>query len=803
MQLNFKRDVLPHLVGIAIFYAIVVVYFAPVVLQDQVIMQGDILKWEGSAREALDFREATGEEALWTNSVFGGMPAYFVSLEFAGDITNALVSVITLGLPHPVNSLFLGMVVMYVLMLTFGVRPFFAIIASVAFALSSYNLLSLAAGHNAKIWAICLMPLILLGIHLAFKKKLLLGAAVLALGLLLQLKFNHVQITYYTLIMAVIYVIVRLVYDWKKEGLAQLGKIIAFLTIGALLAVGGNIGRLATALEYAPYSTRGEATLESAAAGLDKDYAFSWSNGKLETLTLLVPNFYGGGSSTPLGENTASEKALRSNGLDPSQINGFLQGAPTYWGDQPFTGGPIYGGVILVFLAFIGIWAAPKQSLYTFGVIIILSLLLSWGKNLSWFNYLLFDVLPGYNKFRAVSMALGMTLFAIPALAAISLERIYRSKDFKPLYIAGASVGGLLLLLAIGAGVFRFEGTADAGLPDWLIGALREDRKSMLSASAWRSLGLVAASFALIYFALKNKISDIALGLGIFALVTIDLWTVNKQYLNDDSFQANPTRAYFAETPADQEIAKDGDYFRVLDLTEGLSTTGKSPYRFHSLGGYHGAKMRRYQDLLDNRLNFELNDFVKKAQEGDFDFAGIQTINMMNTKYVVAGTAVNSVFENPEANGPAWVPSQIVSVQTNQEEMDELGRIDTKTQATVNSSEFGEINAGSGQITHTSYKPNELKYQAEMSSEGLAVFSEIYYPEGWIATIDGTETEILRTNYLLRGLMIPAGAHEIVFKFEPKSYTATKTPMIIFQYLIVLSLIAGLFFTFKEKNERG
>ncbi|SFT98060.1 hypothetical protein SAMN04489724_3133 [Algoriphagus locisalis] len=803
MQLNFKKDILPHLVGIAIFYAIVVVYFAPVVLQDQVIMQGDILKWEGSATEALDYREATGEEALWTNSVFGGMPAYFVSLEFAGDITTSLLSIITLGLPHPVNSLFLGMVAMYVLMLTFRVRPAFAIIASVAFSMSSYNLLSLAAGHNAKIWAVNLIPVIMLGIHLAFQKKRLLGVAILALGLLLQLKFNHVQITYYTLIISVIYVIVRIVFDWKKDGVAQLSKTIGFLVLGALLAVGGNIGRLTTAMEYAPYSTRGKATLESASAGLDKDYAFSWSNGKLETLTFLVPNFYGGGSSTPLGEGTASEKALRSNGLDPSQINGFLQGAPTYWGDQPFTGGPIYGGVILVFLAFIGIWAAPKESLYTFGAVIILSLMLSWGKNLSWFNYLLFDILPGYNKFRAVSMALGMTLFAIPALAAISLERLYRSKDFKPLYIAGAAVGGLLLLLAIGAGIFRFEGAADAGLPDWLVNSLRQDRKAMLSASAWRSLALVAAAFGLIYFAIKGKISDLVMGLGIFALVTIDLWTVNKHYLNDSSFQESPTKAYFAETPADKTIAADDSYFRVLDLTEGLTATGKSPYRFHSLGGYHGAKMRRYQDLLDNRLNFELNDFVKKAQEGNFDFEGIQTINMMNTKYIIAGTAANAVFENPEANGPAWVPSQIVSVQTNQEEMDELGRIDTKAQATVNTSEFGEINAGSGQITHISYAPNELKYQAEMSKEGLVVFSEIYYPVGWKATIDGAETEILRTDYLLRGLIVPAGTHEIVFKFSPTSYTATKTPMIIFQYLIILSLIAGVFFTVKEKNQES
>ena len=400
-------------------------------------------------------------------------------------------------------------------------------------------------------------------------------------------------------------------------------------------------------------------------------------------------------------------------------------------------------------------------------------------------------------------MALGMTLFAIPALGAISLERIYRSKDFKALYIAGGVVGGLLLILAVGAGIFRFEGAGDAGLPDWLINSLRQDRKAMLSASAWRSLALVGASFALIYFALKNKLSDLVLGLGIFGLVTIDLWSVNKHYLNDDSYQGNPARTYFTETPADQEIAKDDSYFRVLDLTEGLTATGKSPYRFHSLGGYHGAKMRRYQDLLDNRLNFELNDFVKKAQEGNFDFEGIQTINMMNTKYVIAGAAANSVFENPEANGPAWVPSQIVTVQTNQEEMDELGRIDTKAQATVNTSEFGEVKAGSGQITHTSYAPNELKYQAEMSTEGLVVFSEIYYPVGWTATIDGKETDILRTDYLLRGLVVPSGTHEIVFKFEPKSYTATKTPMIIFQYLIVLSLIAGVFFTIKKKDGRG
>ena len=282
MQLNFQKDLLPHLLGIAIFYTIVVVYFSPLIFENQVITQGDILKWEGLAKESLDYRKATGEEALWTNSAFGGMPAYFISLEFAGDITNVIVYILTLGLPHPINGLFFGMLSMYLLLLSYGVRPVFGILGGVAYSFSTYNLLSLAAGHNAKIWAICLIPIILTGIHLAFERKRILGAALLALGLLLQLKFNHVQITYYTLMIAVIYVVVRLSFDWKKEGIKSLSKTIGVLAIGALLAVGGNIGRLATALEYSPYSTRGNSTLESTASGLDKDYAFSWSNGKLE-----------------------------------------------------------------------------------------------------------------------------------------------------------------------------------------------------------------------------------------------------------------------------------------------------------------------------------------------------------------------------------------------------------------------------------------------------------------------------------------------------------------------------------------
>ena len=801
MKINFQKDVLPHLLGIAFFYLLVLGYFSPLVFDGKIIFQGDILQWEGSAKEVLDYRAATGEQALWTNRMFGGMPTYFISLEFAGDITNLAISILTLGLPHPINGLFFGMVGMYLLLLSFGVRPLFSIAGAVAFSFNTYNLLSLEAGHNAKIWAVCLIPLIITGIHLAFDRKRILGAALLGLGLLLQLKFNHLQITYYTLLISIIYVGVRLVFDWKKEGLGSLSKTLAFLVLGALLAVGGNLGRLATALEYSPYSTRGKATIESAAGGLDKDYAFGWSNGILETMTLLIPDFYGGGSNTALNKDSASEKALRSQGLEPAQINDFVKGAPTYWGDQPFTGGPIYGSVVLVFLAVLGIWAAPKQTLITFGTILVFSLMLSWGKNLPWFNYPLFDFLPGYNKFRAVSMALGMTLFALPVLGMVALERIAQSKETKPLFLAGGIVGGLILIFALAGGAFfRFEGSADTNFPDWLVTAMKVDRQAMLSASAWKSFAFVTLALLGTYFFLKGKISESILGLGLIALITLDVWTINRRYLNNESFQGNPARQFFAETPAEKSIAEDKGYFRVLPLTEGLTQGARTSYRFNSLGGYHGAKLRRYQDLVDYQLEFEVQDFVKKAQEGNFDWANTGILNMLNTKYLIAGMESNAVFENPEANGPAWVPSQLVDVKSNKEEMDKLAGLNTKTQATINSSEFGAQKAGAGTIRLSKQAPNELRYQADMTAGGLGVFSEIHYPAGWTATIDGKEAPILRTNYLLRGLNIPAGSHEIVFTFAPASYSSTKIPMLIFQYALVALLIAGLFFTFKKQD---
>lgn len=807
MEIDFKKDILPHLLGIVSFYVLVLLYFSPIIFEGKMMFQGDILQWEGSAKEIMDFRESMGEEPLWTNRMFGGMPAYLISLEPAADITNFLIKIVTFGLPHPVSALFFGMVGMYILLISLKIRPEISIIGAWVFAFNSFNLLSLEAGHNAKIWAVCLIPLILAGIHLAFEGKKILGVALTAFALMLQLKFNHLQITYYTLIVVLVYGLGQLVYAYKEKDLPSFGKTVALLVLGAVLAVGANAGRLLPVLEYGKYSTRGTTGLQSQGkSGLDREYAFRWSQGKLESLTLLVPNFYGGATQDALPENSATEQALRQNSVPQAEINGFVNGgAPTYWGDQPLTGGPMYGGVIMIFLFVLGILYAPTRYRNIFLAITLLSLMLSWGKNLQWFNYSLFDYLPGYNKFRAVSMALGVTLFAIPVLGCLGLEKLVADAKLKAaqksFLIAFAIVAGLILLLILFAGMFGYRGLADANYPDWLSNALQEDRKSLLRSDAIRSLVFVTISAAFLFALIKQKINYHLAFLGIAVLVILDVWLVDKRYLDNESFVNSPSEAFFAPTPADQKIMQDMAYFRVLNIYENTFNEARTSYRFNSIGGYHGAKMGRYQDLIEKAISPEISEFVQKAQEGNFDYEGIHILNMLNTRYILAGRDENAVFRNDSANGPAWFPQEIIYAETNDEELNVLTNLNTKTQATVNSSEFGEVGIGMGEVELIDYQPNKLIYQIQANKGGLVVFSEIYYPAGWKAFINGEEKEILRVNYLLRGLVVPDGASEVEFRFEPETYFTSSTIMIFFQYGILAFLITGVGVNYKRSHD--
>lgn len=807
MQTNFKKDILPHLIGVVIFYLVVLFYFSPAVFEGKIIFQYDILQWEGAAKEIMDYRAETGKEALWASRLFSGMPAYLVSFEIPGDITNFLTKVFTLGLPHPVNSLFFGMISMHILLLSFKVRPEFSIPGAIAFAFNTFHIISLDAGHNAKIWAICLIPLILAGIHLTFSGKRLLGLALFAFGLMLQLKFNHLQITYYTLLIVAIYGIAQLIEAIKTKRIPELVQTLLILVLGACLAIGSNLSRFVSVLEYSPFSTRGSSNISSTDSpekGLDKDYAFNWSQGKLETLTLLVPYLYGGASVEPLPKDSKSEEALREYGAQPEQISDFVKNGRTYWGDQPGTGGPIYGGAIMIFLFVLGLLFAPKKEKYVFLAVVIISIMLAWGKNLQWFNYAIFDYLPGYNKFRAVTMGLSMALFAIPVLGSLGLEHLFRSNDnrliVRNLLIAIGSTAGLALLFWVFAGMFGFRGQVDVNFPDWLAEALQEDRKSIMQSSALKSIIFILLSAGLIWAAFKSKISVQIAGLSIALLLIIDLWTINKKYLNEEAFQLSPKDQFFAKSPADEKILADNTYFRVLNL-ENPFNDARTSYYFNSVGGYHGAKMKRYQELIENVISPEIQSFIQKAQEGDFDWDGLNSLNMLNTKYIMAGKAENAVFQNPKANGIAWFPSNIKQVTTDAEEIRLIGEIDTKMDATVNEVEFGKVQSGSGRVDLIERKPNELSYSVNAEQGGLVVFSEIYYPKGWQVFINGEESEIIRTNYLLRGIVVPTGESIVKMSFEPDSYYSTKTLTIILQYLIVLLLLGSIGFSFYRTNK--
>ncbi|PRY90732.1 YfhO family protein [Mongoliibacter ruber] len=809
MHSNLKKEVLPHFIGIAIFYLIVLFYFSPAVFEGKIIFQYDILQWEGAAKEILDHRAETGEEALWTNRLFGGMPAYLVSFEVPGDITNFITKVITLGLPHPVNSLFFGMVSMYILLLSFKVRPEFSIASAVAFAFNTFHIISLDAGHNAKIWAICLIPLILAGIHIAFEGKKLLGLALFAFGLLLQLKFNHLQITYYTVIIVLVYGIGRIVQSLKHNELPDFGKTVAILLVGLILAVGGNLSRFLTVLEYGTYSTRGQTNLSSQKSsqdGLDKDYAFNWSQGKMETLTLLVPNLYGPGSTKSFPKDPETERVLRNNNIEVAQVKDNIDYARKYWGDQPGTGGPIYGSAIMLFLFILGILFAPKPYKGIFLAIALIGIILAWGKNFQGLNYFLFDYLSGYNKFRAVTMALSISLFAIPVLGALGLEYLFRGKErkaaIKSLAIAFGVSGGLALLFWLFAGAFNLRAPFDDNFPEWLVEALKEDRKAILKSSALKSFVMILIAAGLVWAAVVEKISTSVLGLGLALIVIIDLWTINKLFLNEDDYQYSPAEQFFAKTPADETILRDNDYFRVLNINNPFNEA-RTSYYFNSIGGYHGAKMKRYQELIENALNPEIQNFVAKAQEGEFSWMELSVLNMLNTKYIMAGRAENAVFQNPEANGPAWFPEEIMIVKSNDEEIQAIQTLDTKRKATINGNEFDNVFAGSGAVDLSKNEPGTLEYNVDAQKAGLLVFSEIFYPKGWKATINDQPASIIRTNYLLRGIVVPEGKSVVKMTFEPSSYYSTKIFVVIFQYLVVLLLLGSIFMTFRKPSADG
>jgi Bacterial membrane protein YfhO len=800
-QIKFKEQVLPHLIAVIIFLLITVAYFKPVFFEHKSLNQHDILQWQGGAKELLDYREQHGEEALWTNSMFSGMPGYLITTKWGIGVVTGIQAVISLGLPHPVKVVFLSFLCFYILLIVFKVRPYLAIAGAIAFGLSSFNIIGLGAGHNARITAIAYMPLVLAGVHLAFTRSRLSGLALTALALTLELNANHLQITYYLALIIITYILVQGVSAIRQQQISSYLKTSATLLLAATLALGTFIGSFMSTMEYSKYSIRGKSEITQAgtdsADGLSRSYAFHYSNGIFEPMTLMIPNILGGSNQQALSPDSHVAKAMRRQGASVSQVAQQITAMPTYWGDQPNTA-PYYAGAIIVFLFVLSTILNERKLLAWTVPMIILGIVLSWGSNFSSFNYFLFDYFPGYNKFRSVTFALIMSILLMNLLGFIGLEKLFAKgsskESLRKLLIAFTATGGLSLLLAMFAGMFSFSGVVDVRLPDWLINPLMDDRKAMLQAEAFRSFVFILLAGAVIFAGLKSKLKLQVASLIIMSLVLMDMWTVDKRYLNEDNFSRSAKRAHFAATEADKVIIKDKTLdFRVFNLLNPWNDA-RTSYYHKSVGGYHGAKLRRYQDLIDRGLSVEQQQVIASLQENGTLPSGMNVINMLNTKYFVAGPSAQAVITNYEAYGNAWLASTVQLVNNPDEELAATVKLKSQSTIVVDQSKFKvkDSYSSSGSIALTSYQPNELKYTASLAGESLIVFSEIYYRDGWQATIDHKPANIIRANYVLRGLEVPAGEHEIIFSFKPKVYNygnGITTASSIMVLLLVLGTI--------------
>lgn len=811
--IRFSEHVLPHGIAVLVFLLVTILFFRPIFFDNKSIGQHDIQQWSGSSKELRDYRDKTGEEGLWAGAMFSGMPAYLVNLQWSDGVVIGMKKVLSVFLPHPVNNIFLAFVCYYILLLSFRVRPWFAIAGALAFGLSSYVIIGLSAGHNARIGAIAFLPLVVAGIHLTFSGKRILGFAVTAAGMALHLRENHLQITYYLLLIVLGYGLMQLILAIRAKQLGEFVKNVGLLVPAVLIAVGTFFGQFWAITEYTRYSIRGKSeivSMQSAedASGLSKEYAFAYKYGIWEPMTLFIPNFYGGSSAQFFVEdqNSASYKALVQSG-DNELANRLANATSAYWGPQDFTAGPYYAGVLVCFLFVLGIVFAEKRYVWWLVSLSVLSLMVSWGDSFSTFNYFMFDYFPGYNKFRSVNFALIIILFAMPLLGLLGLEKLMEqgwSKETqrKLLWPVSIVVGLILIFIVIG-GFGSFIKPEESQLPAWLQIALKKDRVALLRSDAWRALWLVLLFAVGIFALLKNYLKPAIVYPALVILIWADLALVDSRYFSADNYKRKRENAFAVPTQADEEILKDKSYYRVYNL-QGAMAEARTSYFHNSLGGYHGAKLRRYQDLYDSAISKTTQRLFQDFQIASPKFASYHVLNMLNAKYFVHGADPEFVIENPATNGPAWFVKEVLKTDTPAEELRMTGLINTKEVAVIDSKlkiEYGQTTIDTvASVKLIERRPPYLKYESEAAANGLVVFSEIYYPKGWYAFIDGKEVPILRANYVLRALEVPAGKHTIEFKFEPKPYTVGNKVTMASGWLLLLVVLGSIGWSLR-KNE--
>ena len=780
----------PHLIVLLLFMSISFVYFSPL-LEGKMLDMHDIKQWQGMSKEVVDFHEKTGENALWTNSMFSGMPAYQIATWSDANLIQYVVKVITLGMPRPASLLFLYLLGFYILLLSLKVDYRLAAVGAIAFAFSSYFFIIIQAGHMTKAHAIAYVPMVVAAVLYTYRGKMLLGGVLTALTVALEIYANHLQITYYLVLMLLIIGLVQFVKDLKAKNLVDFAKRTGVLLVAALLASGTAFTNLATTMEYGKDSTRGKSelsdNLDNKTSGLDKDYATQWSYGIAETFTLLIPNFHGGASQGELTTESETYQAIKS----APNAKQLIKQLPLYWGDQPGVGGPTYAGAIVIFLFVLGLFFVKSEMRIWLVMATIMSIMLAWGKNFMGLTELFLDYFPGYNKFRAVSMILVIAEFTIPFLGFVALNKFLISDKLenekeKSLKLAFYFVGGITLLFALIPSLFfDFVGGQDASLEKngWPIDALQSDRAGLLSADAWRSFIFIALTFGTLWLFLKNQLQSKYVIFIVGVLVLADMWTVNKRYLNNDNFASKrKVEKPYQTSQADQQILNDKDpNFRVFNQTVSTFNDASTSYFHKSIGGYHGAKLKRYQELIENHIS-----------KGN-----MAVFNMLNTKYFISQQG--QVQQNPGAMGNAWFVNNVNIVANADAEIAALNGFNPDSTAIVDV-RFSEqiidnLDNSNTAITLEEYKPNFLKYTSSSTKDGIAIFSEIYYDKGWNAYIDGELKPHFRANYVLRGMQIPEGNHLVEFKFEPSTYKTGETVALASSAILLLLLA---FVSFKE-----
>lgn len=808
-NIKFAEHILPHLIAVVIFLVVTIIFFNPVFFGNKAISQHDIQQWEASSKTLRDYRAATGEEGLWASAMFSGMPAYLVSTQWSNGPIVAIKEILAVGLPHPVINVYWAFLSFYILLLAFRIRPMLAIAGALAFGLSSYLIVGVAAGHNGRVGAIAFMPLVMAGIHLAFAKKRVLGFAVMAGGLALHLRENHMQMTYYLLLIVLAYGLVQLIFAIREKQLPDFARNLVVLVPAAVVAAATFFGQFWAITEYAKYSIRGPSELASnpkeADGGLSKNYAFAYSSGVWESMTLLIPNIYGGSSADFLvqDENSNTYKALVQSG-DNNMANQLARYTSAYWGPQSLTS-PYYAGAITCFLFVLGILFADRKWVWWLVPLTVLSLMLSWGSNFSSFNYFMFDYFPGYDKFRSVTFALIIALFAMPLLGMLGLERFLHQglgkESKRKLLIAFGVVGGLCLLILLFAGMGNLLKEGENQLPVWFTNALQSDRRSLLRGDAFRSLAFITGVFILLFFDVQKRISSFGFYAFIIFMMAMDLSTVDKRYFTENNYERKRSSTFVA-TDADKEILKDKSYYRVYNLQESFSIDGRSSYFHYNIGGYHGAKLRRYQDLYDSCIAEETDELINDARGGTLEFDKYSVLDMLNVKYIAFGPDKDNIIVNPSANGNAWFVREVANMNSPAEVLSKVKNIDTKTTAVIDNSKFTVRNFqfdSTSTIKLIEMTPPHLKYESNSPVDGLAVFSEIYYPKGWHASIDDKEVPLLRADYILRALEIPAGKHTVEFSFEPKPYVIGNKVTMASSWLLVLLILGSLGWTVKKE----